>query len=170
MEGPPAVNRIAPLRSGGALLSREHEVRLPDRFWRHCTHLSLDAKGLYSILLTFIDYETSITFVSNPRLEKETGYGIVKVKALLAELELAGYIKRTQERRGNLKSKRFIECLKFLSPAVQIPSDRPGGTVFGTTENQPTILTKSESSVTQSKAGEVRPSLTVETPEGKWVS
>lgn len=124
-------------------MSREHEVRLPDRFWRHCTRLSLDAKGLYSILLTFVDYQTCITFVSNCRLERETGYGVVKVKELLRELESNGYIKRWQELRGNLKSKRFIQCLKYVTPAVQIPSNRPGSTVFGTTENQPTILAKS---------------------------
>jgi hypothetical protein len=48
----------------------EHEVRLPDRFWRHSTHLSLDAKGMYSILLTFIDYRTCETHVGNDRLER----------------------------------------------------------------------------------------------------
>ena len=148
-------------------MSREHEVRLPDRFWRHSTHLSLDAKGLYSILLTFIDYQTCITFVSNSRLQRETRYGVVKVKALLSELESNGYIERTQEMRGNLKSKRYIHCLKYASPVVQIPSHRPGSTVFGTTENQPTILTKSKSSVTKSKEKELRPCLTVtEIPEG----
>jgi hypothetical protein len=148
-------------------MSREHEVRLPDRFWRHSTHLSLDAKGLYSILLTFIDYQTCITFVSNFRLERETGYGVVKVKALLSELETNGYIKREQKIRGNLKSKRYIQCLRYAFPVVQIPSNRPGSTVFGTTENQPTILAKSKSSVTQSKEKQLRPSLTVpELPEG----
>ena len=147
-------------------MSREHEVRLPDRFWRHSTHLTLAAKGLYSILLTFIDYKTCITFVSNPRLERETGYGVVKVKALLSELETNGYIRRTQEKRGNLKSKRYIHCLKYLSSEVQIPSNRPGSTVSGTIENQPTILTKSKSSVTKSKEEELRPCLTVsELPE-----
>lgn len=152
--------------SGAETVSREHEVRLPDRFWRHSTHLSLDAKGLYSILLTFIDYGTCMTFVSNSRLQRETGYGVVKVKALLSELKSSGYITRTQELRGNLKSKRHIQCLKYASPVVQIPSNRPGGTVFGTTENQPTIRTKSKSSVTKSKEEELRPSLTVpELPE-----
>ena len=124
-------------------MSQEHEVRLPDRFWRFSTRLSLDAKGLYSILLTFIDYQTCITFVSNPRLERETSYGVVKVKELLKELESNGYIKRWQELRGNLKSKRYIQCLKYTSPVVQIPSNRPGSTVFRATENQPTILAKS---------------------------
>ena len=105
-------------------MSREHEVRLPDRFWRHSTNLSLDAKGLYSILLTFIDYETCITFVSNRRLEREAGYGLVKVKELLKELESNGYIKRTQQKRGNLKSKRYIQCLMYASPVVQFrPTD-----------------------------------------------
>lgn len=147
-------------------MSREHEVRLPDRFWRYSTCLSLDAKGLYAILLTFIDYRTCITFVSNRRLERETGFGVVKVKQLLSELKANGYIKSTQERRGNLKSKRFIQCLKYTSPVVQISSNRPGGTVFGATENQPTILTESKSSVTQSKEKDLHPSLTVpELPE-----
>jgi hypothetical protein len=148
-------------------MGREHEVRLPDRFWRDSTRLSLDAKGLYSILLTFIDYQTGITFVSNPRLEGETGYGVVKVKALLSELETNGYIKRWQELRGNLKSNRYIQCLRYASPVVQIPSNRPGSTVSGTTANQPTIFTKSKSSVTKPKEEELRPSLTVpEIPEG----
>jgi hypothetical protein len=136
-------------------MSREHEVRLPDRFWRHSTNLSLDAKGLYSILLTFIDYETCITFVSNRRLEREAGYGLVKVKELLKELESNGYIKRTQQKRGNLKSKRYIQCLMYASPVVQIPSNRPGSTVFGTTENQPTILTN-QSHHHQTKEKELR--------------
>jgi hypothetical protein len=142
-------------------MSREHEVRLPDRFWRHSTRLSLDAKGLYSILLTFVDYRTCITFVSNLRLERETGYGLVKVKTLLSELETNGFIRRTQEMRGNLKSKRHIQCLKYASPMVQIPSDRPGSTVYGTAENQPAILTASKSSVTKSKKEESRPCLSV---------
>jgi hypothetical protein len=98
--------------------------------------------------------------VSNRRLERESGYGVVKVKALLSKLEKNGYIKREQKRQGNLKSKRFIHCLKYASPVVQVPSNRPGSTVFGTTENQPTILTKSKSSVTKPEEREVRPSLT----------
>jgi hypothetical protein len=148
-------------------MNREHEVRLPDRFWRHSTHLSLDAKGLYSILLTFIDYQTCVTFVSNLRLQRETGYGLVKVKSLLSELEINGFIKRRQEMRGNLKSKRHIQCLRYASPVVQIPSDRPGSTAFGTAENQPTILTESKSSVTKSKERESRPCSTgTEIPGG----
>jgi hypothetical protein len=83
-------SRVHERRAHGFVMSREHEVRLPDRFWRRSTCLSLDAQGLYSILLTFINYQTCITFVSNPRLERETGYGIVKVKALLSELETNG--------------------------------------------------------------------------------
>jgi hypothetical protein len=150
-------------------VSREHEVRLPDRFWRHSTHLSLDAKGLYSVLLTFINYQTCVTFVSNPRLQLETGYGVVKVKALLSELEKNGYIRRNQEMRGNLKSKRYIKCLKYASPVVQIPSNRSGSTVFGTTENQPTILTKSKSSVTKSKEEELRPCLTAPEISGESI-
>src|SRR5262249_23309527 len=78
--------------------------------------------------------------VSNPRLEKESGFGIVKVKALLSELERNGYIKRVQEMSRNLKSKRHIQCLRHVSPVVQNPSNRPGGTVFGTTEKRPLSL------------------------------
>jgi hypothetical protein len=53
-----------------AMSKGEHEVRLPDRFWRHFTHLSLDAKGMYSILLTFIDCRTCETHVGNDRFER----------------------------------------------------------------------------------------------------
>jgi hypothetical protein len=94
---------------------REHEVRLPDRFWRHSTHLSLDAKGVYSILLTFIDYRTCETHVGNDRLERECGYARDKVKALISELEAKGFIERTRLYVGNLKSKRILRCLKFVS-------------------------------------------------------
>ena len=96
-------------------MSREHEVRLPDRFWRHCTHLSLDAKGMYSILLTFIDYRTNETVVSNARLERESGYGRDKVKALILQLEASGFIERKRLYVGNLKSQRILRCLKFVS-------------------------------------------------------
>jgi Helix-turn-helix domain len=85
-------------------MSREHEVRLPDRFWRYCTKISVDAKALYSILLTFVDYNTGKTHVGNPRLERESGYGRDKVKGLLAELETAGFIERNRLYVGNLKS------------------------------------------------------------------
>ena len=96
-------------------MSREHEVRLPDRFWRHSTHSSLDAKGMYSILLTFIDYQTNETHVGNARLERESGYGRDKVERLIAELEANGFIERKWLYAGNLKSKRIIRCLKFVS-------------------------------------------------------
>jgi hypothetical protein len=96
-------------------VSREHEVRLPDRFWRHCTKISLDAKALYSILLTFVDYKTAETHVGNLRLECESGYGRDKVKSLLAELESNKFIERKRLYAGNLKSKRILRCLKFLS-------------------------------------------------------
>jgi hypothetical protein len=94
---------------------REHEVRLPDRFWRHSTHLSLDAKGIYSILLTFIDYRTCETLVGNYRLERESGFGRDKVKGLISELEAKGFIERKRLFVGNLKSKRILRCLKFVS-------------------------------------------------------
>jgi len=121
---------------------REHEVRLPDRFWRHCTKLSTDAKALYSILLTFIDYKTAETHVGNTRLERESGFGRDKIKELILELEASGFIKRTRLYVGNLKSKRILRCLKFTSTDGK--SDyRLDRLVSGTTENQPYILTKS---------------------------
>jgi hypothetical protein len=100
---------------GGTVVSREHEVRLPDRFWRHCTKISTGAKALYSILLTFIDYNTAKTQVGNVRLERESGYGRDKVKSLLAELERNKFIERKRLYAGNLKSKRILSCLRFLS-------------------------------------------------------
>lgn len=90
-------------------------MRLPDRFWRHSTHLSLDAKGIYSILLTFIDYRTCETLVGNYRLERESGFGRDKVKGLISELEAKGFIERKRLFVGNLKSKRILRCLKFVS-------------------------------------------------------
>jgi hypothetical protein len=109
-------------------------VRLPDRFWRNCTKISTDAKALYSILLTFIDYKTSETHVGNARLERELGCGRDKVKSLLAELEATGFVKRNRLYAGNLKSKRLLRCLKFVSTdAFSVP--RLDGPVFG----RPTI-------------------------------
>jgi|SRR5215470_1370368 len=120
-------------------MSREHEVRLPDRFWRHCTKISSDAKALYSILLTFIDYNTGETHVGNSRLERESGYGQKKVKALLVELEIAGYIERKRLFAGNLKSKRILRCLKFLSIG-QKPPGRLDGAVFDGSKITPISL------------------------------
>lgn len=122
-------------------MSREHEVRLPDRFWRHGTKLSTDAKALYSILLTFIDYDTAETHVGNIRLEKESGYGRDKVKNLLGELESKGFIERKRLYVGNLKSKRILRSLKFLS-MDGFSVNRPDGRVFG----QPKISPISEPS------------------------
>jgi hypothetical protein len=96
-------------------MSREHEVRLPDRFWRHGTKISTDAKVLYSILLTFVNYNTAETIVGNARLERESGYGRDKVKSLLVELEINKFIERKRLYAGNLKSMRILRCLKFLS-------------------------------------------------------
>jgi hypothetical protein len=96
-------------------MSREHEVRLPDRFWRHGVKISTDAKALYSILLTFTDYTINETHVGNARLEKESGYGRDKVKSLLIELEASKFIERKRLYVGNLKSKRILRCLKFVS-------------------------------------------------------
>jgi helix-turn-helix protein len=130
-------------------MKRAHEVRFPDKFWRRATHLSMDAKGLYAVLATFADYKTGETFVSNPRLQLETGHGIVKVKALLVELEKARYIERRREFRGNLKAKRHIRCLKYISaPMVQIPSSRADGIDSVRIENDATIFTSVKSSVT----------------------
>ena len=39
-------------------MKRDHEVRFPDKFWRRGTHLSIDAKALYAVLVTFADYKT----------------------------------------------------------------------------------------------------------------
>lgn len=122
-------------------MSREHEVRLPDRFWRHSIKLSSDAKALYSILLTFIDYTTGETHVGNPRLERESGYGRDKVKALLVELETAKFIERKRLYFGNLKSTRVLRCLKFLS-MDGFSVNRLDGRVFG----QPKISPISEPS------------------------
>jgi hypothetical protein len=128
-------------------VKREHEVRFPDKFWRRATRLSHAAKGLYATLATFADYKTGETFVSNPRLQLETGHGIVKVKALLVELEKAGYIERRREFLGNLKSKRHIRRLKYIcSPIVQIPSSRADG--MDSVRNDATIFTSVKSSVT----------------------
>jgi hypothetical protein len=127
----------------------EHEVRFPDKFWRRGTHLSIDAKGLYAVLATFADYRTGETFVSNGRLQVETRHGIVKIKALLTELEKAGFIARRREFRGNLKGKRHIRCLKYIcAPRVQIPSGRAYGMDSVRIENDATILTPVKSSVT----------------------
>jgi len=130
-------------------MSKEHEVRFPDKFWRRETLLSIDAKSLYAVLATFADYRTAETFVSNARLELETGYGRDKVKTLLSELERADFIQRRRELRRNLKAKRHIRCLKYvLSPTDGNSDYRADGRVFGSTENQPTILTPVKSSVT----------------------
>src|SRR5260370_9844634 len=95
------------------MTKREHEVRLPDRFWRHSTHLSLDAKGMYSILLTFIDYRTCQTHVGNDRLERESGYARDKVKSLISELEAKEFLQRKRLNVGNLKSRGIHPCLKL---------------------------------------------------------
>jgi hypothetical protein len=124
---------------------REHEVRLPDRFWSHSTHLSLDAKGMYSILLTFIDYQTAETHVGNIRLERESGYGRDKVEGLLRELESSGFIKRSRQYCANLKSKRTIKCLKFVSMPWKSVS-RPDALISRPSENQGYILTEPKSS------------------------
>jgi hypothetical protein len=120
-------------------VSREHEVRVPDRFWRHSTKISTDAKSLYSILLTFIDYVTNETYVSNLRLQRESGFGAVKVKGLLAELQAGNYIERSHRYVCNLRSKRTIRCLKFVS-TVQIPYSRPEGMVFDRPKTIPISL------------------------------
>ena len=129
-------------------MSREHEVRFPDKFWRRATHISHAAKGLYATLATFADYQTGLTFVGNPRLQLETGYGRDLVKRLLRELELAGFIERSRETKRNLLSKRWIRCLKYVvtdglnfSPSARrAESQSP--------EKQPTIFTSVKSSVT----------------------
>ena len=120
-------------------MSREHEVRLPDRFWRNCTKISTDAKALYSILLTFTDYNTDETHVGNSRLERESGYGRDKVKGLLLELENSGFIERERLFVGNLKSKRILRCLKFTS-IDGFSVHRADGLVFGQPKIRPISL------------------------------
>lgn len=127
-------------------MSREHEVRLPDRFWRHCTRISSDAKALYAILLTFINYNTGKTYVGNARLERESGYGQKKIKALLAELEKAEFVKRKRLFVGNLKSKRILRCLRFLSTGQNLPG-RPDGAFFDWSKNAPISLPSLSQSV-----------------------
>jgi hypothetical protein len=127
---------------------REHEVRFPDKFWRRATHVSIDAKALYAVLATFADYQTGETFVSNTRLQLETGWCVRKIKDLLGELEQAGFIKRWQQMRGNLRSRRHIRCVKYVTSAVQKMHLRPGGAFFGRTEKVPIICTPVKSPVT----------------------
>src|SRR5262249_52970998 len=97
------------------------------------------AKALYSILLTFIDYQTGETHVGNTRLEREAGYGQKKVCGLLAELEKAGFIERNRLFVGNLKSKRILRCVKFLSIA-QFSPGRPDAAVFDASKITPISL------------------------------
>ena len=132
-----------------AMSNREHEVRLPDRFWRHCTHLSPGSKVMYCILLTFIDYNTCETIVGNLRLQRESGFGAVKVKGLLAELEAAKYIERHYRYAGNLRSERTIRCLKFTS-TVQISYSRPDGMVSDRPKTIPISLPSHSSEPSQS--------------------
>ncbi len=129
-------------------MSREHEVRFPDKFWRRATHLSHAAKALYATLATFADYRTGLTFVGNARLQLESGYGRDLLKRLLRELELAGFIKRSRQTKRNLLSKRWIRCLKYVvSDGLNFsPSTRR--TDSQSPENQPTIFTSVKSSVT----------------------
>jgi hypothetical protein len=128
---------------------REHEVRFPDKFWRKATHLSHDAKGLYATIATFADYRTGMTFVSNDRLQSETGYGRDKMEKLLRELELAKFIERSRENKGNLLFRRWIKCLKFVvsSDALKTRVSARCPENQGT-ENQGTILPLVKSSVT----------------------
>lgn len=138
--------------------AREHYTSLPDKFWRRSTHLSLAAKGLYAVLVTFADYKTGETWVSNARLEKETGLGRDKVKALLRELESAGFISRRRQVRGNLKAERHIRCLKYICSMDGKSAHRLDGRVFGTHEKTPTIFTPVKSSVTPEKKEESKSS------------
>jgi len=87
------------------------------------------------------------------------------VKKLLRELELAGFIKRTRQTNGNLLSKRWIRCIKYVVPdglkfslsARQTDSQSP--------ENQSTIFTPVKSSVTPEKQEKSSFPHTQETPE-----
>lgn len=129
-------------------MSREHEVRFPDKFWRRGTRLTHAAKALYATLATFADYRTGLTFVGNARLQLETGYGRDVVKRLLRELELAGFIERSRQTKKNLLSRRWIRCLKHVvSDGLNFsPSTRRADSQ--SPEKQPTIFTSVKSSVT----------------------
>jgi helix-turn-helix protein len=132
-------------------VNREHEVRFPDKFWRRSTHLSIDAKGLYAVLVTFADYKTGETFVSNERLQLETGFGRDRVEHLLSELEVRGFVKRRRQYRKNLLAKRWIRCLKYvISDALDFRASSRHPEFQGA-ENQGTILTPVKSSVTLEK-------------------
>jgi hypothetical protein len=103
-------------------------VRFPDSFWRRGTQLSVEAKALYAVLATFANYKTGETFVSNQRLQLETRFGRDRIERLLAELETAGFIKRTRQCRRNLLWKRWIRCLKtrfFRCPENQCIAAMP---------------------------------------------
>jgi len=117
---------------------------------------------MYSMLLTFIDYQTAQTHVGNARLERESGYGRDKVKALISELEAKGFIERKRLYVGNLKSKRILRCLKFVS-MDGFSVSRPDGRVFG----QPKISPMSEPSHSSepSQSHTSNPSLPLPKPE-----
>lgn len=135
---------------------QSHEVRLPDGFWRRATHLSMEAKALYAVLITFADYRTGLTFVGNPRLQLETNYGRDLVKRLLRELELECFIERRREIKKNLKSKRWIKCLKYVVTDRLNFSPSARWTGFRAAEDQPTISTPVKSSVTSNKQSQNR--------------
>lgn len=101
---------------------------------------------MYSILLTFVDYQTAETHVSNARLERESGYGRDKVKSLIKELETAGLIERKRRYVGNLKSKRILRCLKFVSMDGN-SGHRLDGRVFGQPKSSPISLPSHSQSV-----------------------
>jgi hypothetical protein len=75
---------------------------------------SIDAKSLYAVLATFVEYKTGGTYVTNGRLQLDTGHGLRKIKTLLNELQRGGFISRRGEYRRNLKAKRYIRCLKYV--------------------------------------------------------
>lgn len=147
-------------------MKREHEVRFPDRFWRRETRLCIAAKGLYAILATFADYRTGETWVGNTQLEMQAGLGRDKIRALLRELEAAGFISRRRQVRKNLKAERYIRCLKYVSSTDGKSAYRPDGRVFGTHEKPPTIFTPVKSSVTPEKQeGSSLPQILTKIPE-----
>ena len=135
-------------------MKRDHEVRFPDKFWRRETRLSMSAKGLYATISSFADYRTGDTFVSNERLQLETGFGRDKVEHLLSELEAGSFIKRRRELRSNLRWKRWIRCLKYVSSDTLKCSASGRYSENQDTENQGIIRTSVKSSVTQEKKDE----------------
>ena len=62
-----------------------------------------------------------------------------RLRDLLVELETAGLIERKRLYAGNLKSKRILRCLKYVS-MDGFSAHRPDGRVFGQPKISPISL------------------------------